>query len=924
MKRTSLSRACCLAFALLSSACSGRSDRVIGPDVRGGSMSAVAQETPTLIITEIMADPSAVLDEVGEYIEVFNPGSSAVDMQGWRMVSGPTGAETHTVSSSFVVGPCAVAVLVRNGTSANGGITGGYVYGTSITLNNATTDFIVLKRPDLTTSDSVSYSVRTATGAVSTPTFTPSGGISRAVVDPALDNTNIAGNTNWIDTPAGNTYGAGDRGTPGIAGAAYAAACGTVAPPGPAVAVQITPNPASVTVGATRALAATARDAAGTETAATFTWQSANEAVATVSSMGVVMGVAVGATTVTATTANGVAGQVTVNVVMPSAPATVTIALNDPRSIPVGFTKPAFPTVRDADNVTLNGVTLTWTTSDPAIATVDGLGYITGVSPGTVTVRATAPNGVFGTNSITILPAAATSTAVYRNHREFGTPVDATPGDELLISRAQFTSSWNATRGAPNWVSWDLNATHFGAADRCDCFSADPLAPEPRVVDFNYRNSGYDRGHMVQSESRTATFQDNAATFLFTNIIPQAANNNQGPWLDLENHLNTLARSGGKELYIIAGGEYAPGAPSLKGEGTVLVPDYTWKVAVIRPAGAGLAGIGTTDNDIQVIAARFPNRAESGIPASAASIRNLPWESFQVTVDQIEAATGYDLLSALPDGVEAALESGKHLPFARAGGPYTGTEGSAVALSAAQSTDADGEVLTYTWNFGDGTGGNGVTPTHVYADNGTYTVTLTATDPTLATSTSTAQVVITNVAPSVQPLAPATLFPGESYSASGSFIDPGADTFTATVDYGTGAGAQSLALSTRSFTLSRFYSAPGTYTVTVRVRDDDGAEGSGTATVVVRTVAEGVDQLVGALFNLVRSRAMARGEATMLAATLNHAQVNSGNGRGPLVSMLDAFITRIQSLPRTDRFSDADANALVALARRIRASAELP
>ena len=80
----------------------------------------------------------------------------------------------------------------------------------------------------------------------------------------------------------------------------------------------------------------------------------------------------------------------------------------------------------------------------------------------------------------------------------------------------------------------------FGDAERCNCFSADPTLPAGiyRVVDFDYRDGGYDRGHMVQSEPRTTTDQENASTFLMTNILPQAAANNQGPWSKFENHLN--------------------------------------------------------------------------------------------------------------------------------------------------------------------------------------------------------------------------------------------------------------------------------------------------------------------------------------------------------------------------------------------------
>jgi endonuclease G len=908
-----------LAALIALGACSEGASVATAPEPRSRGASA-QDETPTLVITELMADPSAVLDEVGEYIEVFNPGASAVDMQGWRLIS--NGTENHTVASSFVVPPCGVAVLVRNGTAANGGITGGYVYGTNVTLNNNTTDFIVIKRADNSLVDSVSYSVRTAAGAVSTPTYTPSAGIARVLVDPAVDNTNVAGNSNWINTPAGSTYGAGDRGTPGVAGAAYAAACGaTTTPPGAVTSVTVSPSPTSVTVGGTRTLGASAVDRNGSSTQTTFTWTSANDAIASVSSAGIVTGVGIGSVLITARSANGVTGSATVNVITAAAPAQVSLAINDPRSIPVGFTKPSFPTVRDTDNTILTGVPLAWTTSDPGIATVDGLGYITGVSAGTVTVRATATNGVSGTNSVTIVPASATTTAVYRNHREFGTPVDGTPADEQIIARTEYTSSWNSARGAPNWVSWNLNASQFGNADRCDCFSADPLTPDPRVVDFNYRNGGYDRGHMVQSESRTATFQENAATFLLTNIIPQAANNNQGPWLAFENYLNDLARTEGKEIYVVAGGEYGPNAPSLKGENRVFVPDYTWKVAVIRPAGAGLAGIGGNDNDVQVIAARFPNRIEPGIPASAATIRNAAWQTFQTTVDQIETLTGYDLLSSLPDGAEATLESGQHLPIARAGGPYQAPEGSALQFSGALSTDADPGPLSYSWSFGDRGTGSGISPTHTYADNGTYVVTLTVTDGTGGTSTSTVSAVITNVAPTTPALVATSLFPGEMYAASGTVTDVGSDIITATVDYGTGSGAVPLSMNGSGYSLSNLYAAPGSYTVTLRIRDDDGAETVRTAIVTVKTLVQGAEQLSDALLSLMRARVIGMGEGNALASALRDgANRLSTNGPGPLRSALHAFISRMETLPRSAMFTEQRAATLIATANRMLAS----
>jgi PKD domain/Kelch motif len=87
--------------------------------------------------------------------------------------------------------------------------------------------------------------------------------------------------------------------------------------------------------------------------------------------------------------------------------------------------------------------------------------------------------------------------------------------------------------------------------------------------------------------------------------------------------------------------------------------------------------------------------------------------------------------------------------------------------------------------------------------------------------------------PSVSALANATINEGDIYSANGSFTDPGATSWTATVDYGDGSGVQPLPLSGTTFSLSHAYSTIGSYTVTVSVTDNQGATGTATATITV-------------------------------------------------------------------------------------------
>src|SRR4029079_16111740 len=229
---------------------------------------------------------------------------------------------------------------------------------------------------------------------------------------------------------------------------------------------------------------------------------------------------------------------------------------------------------------------------------------------------------------------------------------------------------------------------------------------------------GIDRGHLARSFDRTSGSLDNAYTFYFSNIVPQASDLNQGPWANMENFLGDLARFQNKEVYIIAG--VAGNKGTLKNEGKVVIPDYTWKVALVLPRDQGLANVDSYD-DVQVYAAVMPN---------VAGVRTVDWHTYLTTVDSVEALSGYDLLALLPDPVEIAVESNTVPPVAATDGPYVGYfPNGSIAMSGAASSDADaGQALTYAWDFGDGSTATGVNVSHVYSSVGPFNVTLIATD----------------------------------------------------------------------------------------------------------------------------------------------------------------------------------------------------
>ncbi|HYZ59822.1 MAG TPA: PKD domain-containing protein [Nitrososphaeraceae archaeon] len=105
-----------------------------------------------------------------------------------------------------------------------------------------------------------------------------------------------------------------------------------------------------------------------------------------------------------------------------------------------------------------------------------------------------------------------------------------------------------------------------------------------------------------------------------------------------------------------------------------------------------------------------------------------------------------------------------------------------------------------------------------------------------------------NQPPQVNSFQGATINEGATYSASGSFTDTDSASWSATVNYGDGAGAQPLTLNPdKTFSLSHLYKDNGTYTVTVSVTDNQGATGTGSATVTVNNVAPTVGAITASI-----------------------------------------------------------------------------
>ena len=159
-----------------------------------------------VIINEFMANPNAVFDNVGEYIELHNWGTASANLQNWTIEDG---ASKDTINISLVVPAGGYVLLALNANSAtNGGLTVDFQY-ERIMLNNSNAtgtsiaDRIVLRDASGTTIDSLSYSAAQAAA-----------GTAVGVRDPSAENADATA-ANWL--AQSSTYGTAatpDRGTP--------------------------------------------------------------------------------------------------------------------------------------------------------------------------------------------------------------------------------------------------------------------------------------------------------------------------------------------------------------------------------------------------------------------------------------------------------------------------------------------------------------------------------------------------------------------------------------------------------------------------------------------------------------------------------------------------------------------------------------
>lgn len=214
-------------------------------------------------------------------------------------------------------------------------------------------------------------------------------------------------------------------------------------PSGSVSTVEVTPATDSISLGGSVTLSASALDGSGHPVAgAQIFWNTENAQVATVTSGGVVTGIATGTVRIAATS-NGISGFSTVTVVPPSV-ASVRVTPSS-AALTVGNTVHLQAEPLDAGGNALTGRTITWSSADDGIATVDNTGLVTGVSVGATTITATS-EGKSGTSGIAVGAQIAASITVAPSS------VGITVGQTSQLTATVKDASGAVISGAP--VTW--------------------------------------------------------------------------------------------------------------------------------------------------------------------------------------------------------------------------------------------------------------------------------------------------------------------------------------------------------------------------------------------------------------------------------------------------------------------------------------
>ncbi len=220
---------------------------------------------------------------------------------------------------------------------------------------------------------------------------------------------------------------------------------------------------------------------------------------------------------------------------------------------------------------------------------------------------------------------------------EDGVPQSQNREEGLIIEYEGFTVSYSPENRIPNWVKYELTAEESDGpyTRKGKRFRPDANLTVSQAVDNDYKNSGWVRGHMAPAADFKWSDEAMGDTFHFTNCCPQNASLNGGQWSTLEKKVRNSAVKYGK-VSVITGPIVGENIYGTIGDNQVVVPDAFFKTMMATDTPYGPQSVAFV---------MYNQEHNANIQASAMSVNDL------------EAFTGYDFFSELDDSIEEKIES---------------------------------------------------------------------------------------------------------------------------------------------------------------------------------------------------------------------------------------------------------------------------
>ncbi|WP_242204895.1 DNA/RNA non-specific endonuclease [Aestuariivivens insulae] len=203
-----------------------------------------------------------------------------------------------------------------------------------------------------------------------------------------------------------------------------------------------------------------------------------------------------------------------------------------------------------------------------------------------------------------------------------------------IVHHEGYSLSYSETHEQAEWVAYELKKEHLSKANyKRPYFEIDQAVNTGAAHWRNYKNSGYDRGHLCPAGDRRYSKQAHDETFLTSNISPQEHEFNSGIWNELEQKVRYWAKRY-DGVFVVTGGVLKGNLKTI-GEEAVAVPNQFYKLL-----------LDYNSENPKMIGFLVPHENS-----------NRPLTDFVVSVDSIEALTGIDFFPQLEDRIETVLEA---------------------------------------------------------------------------------------------------------------------------------------------------------------------------------------------------------------------------------------------------------------------------